>query len=203
MKTKQISKGFAVVPILIGVVVLIGLGGLGYYFVSNRLGIIKDSEGNIIRYKTDGEQVHLKDESGGEMVGGKNIKLPASFPKNVPVYSNLKLTVATTEGDSSMYQGSTKDEASKVLSWYKKELTKLGWQLDTSDDISVNLSNQTHAVGVNVLPTNDGVNNVMVLYMDKAANDLPDSNTLEDMNQESEAIKKQMEADGIEIPIFE
>ena len=85
-----------------------------------------------------GITVKGKTEEGKyEMTAGDEAELPEDFPDDVYIYgpSRTVMTMKVPEGHSVTL--STKDDKSKVLSAYKKEMTGRGWSEEGSMDMGI------------------------------------------------------------------
>jgi len=133
-KSKQIL-------IVVGVVLLAAIVVGGWYFYGNKKGTIIGEDGSKIKYTTDGKTTTAKSENG-TFATGENVKIPSDFPKNLPVYSGIKLEMAWSgsmnENDSESenikagYAGTIAKPCKEVFEWYKTELPKAGWKIDVS-----------------------------------------------------------------------
>lgn len=61
--------------------------------------------------------------------GGANAKIPEAFPKDVPLYPEMKLMLVQSAPDQQAYilQGQTTDSMDKVAAHIKKEAAAQGW----------------------------------------------------------------------------
>jgi hypothetical protein len=59
-----------------------------------------------------------------------NADLPDDFPKDVPVYSNMKVIFAAQFGSGYKVRGATQDDVATIDAFYKKHLADKGWARD-------------------------------------------------------------------------
>lgn len=71
-------------------------------------------------------QLEVTGNNGETATYGKDVKIPADFPKDIPIYANgtIVATVHTEQGSS--YTFTTKDSVDDVLAWFGGELSS-GW----------------------------------------------------------------------------
>ncbi|MCX5759060.1 MAG: hypothetical protein NTU83_11240 [Candidatus Hydrogenedentes bacterium] len=77
----------------------------------------------------DGQTTMTSQEGGAKSVVGKGAKVPDTFPKDIPVYAGVEVTMASENAadKSFMVQAATKDAVDVVSAYYKKELAGKGW----------------------------------------------------------------------------
>jgi len=138
------------VLIVVGVVLLAAIAVGGWYFYENTRGTVIGEDGSKIKYTTDGKTTTAKSENG-TFAAGENVKIPSDFPKNLPVYSGIKLDMAwngnmdendpESENIKAGYTGTIMKTCKDVSEWYRAELEKLGWKVDVSLNGGMTLSN--------------------------------------------------------------
>lgn len=147
------NNGFSGVIILIGIVLLIGVGGVAYYFSTNKEGSdnTSSSGGTLVRKESKGNQEIYKvdDET---IIVGDDITLPKDFPENVPVYPRSKIISAAYIDGQAHLQQTTNDAAEKVLEWYKKELMDAGWEVVVTSPDGITVENDELFGDVVILP---------------------------------------------------
>ncbi len=64
------------------------------------------------------------------VVGGEDAKIPDGFPKDVPLYPDMKLLVVQSmpEQEGYIIQARSDDSVDKVVAYLKKEVAAQGWQ---------------------------------------------------------------------------
>jgi hypothetical protein len=93
------------------------------------LGSIFKKATNNVDVKRNGGQVTIKSKDGENSVSaGDNVKLPADFPNDVPIYKPSTLKYAT-ESSKKNYSvaATTSSEPTAVIGYYNTELPKQGW----------------------------------------------------------------------------
>lgn len=80
-----------------------------------------------------GDQVNIStktDEGTVNMSVGEGATIPANFPKDVPLYPNLKVMVShvVVEQESYTVSGTVQDTVAKVAEFYTKEAEGQGWK---------------------------------------------------------------------------
>jgi hypothetical protein len=77
----------------------------------------------------DGVRMSGTAEDGTQvsMTTGEGTKLPADFPKDVPVPTDLVLSMATSAGEGTSVQGSSKMTVDALTAFYRKEAVAQGW----------------------------------------------------------------------------
>jgi hypothetical protein len=94
----------------------------------------KDASGNAYEVKSGGDKntVNFKQTGpdGMEMQIGENAKLPADFPKDVPVLDGLQLQMvqSSTEKKTFVVQGNSTTPIAKAAAFYKEKIAAQGWK---------------------------------------------------------------------------
>lgn len=74
------------------------------------------------------DKVSVKTKDGATTVAyGKSVKVPDSFPKDVPVYDGAMVITAMTVPNGFNLQLQTKDGLEKVAEFYKTRMRSEGW----------------------------------------------------------------------------
>lgn len=123
------KKGLPVAVVVVIVVAILGLVGGGYYFWTHKTRTY--SEGGVT-YKVTGDEKNatIKSEDGTQTNIGDKVKLPSNWPKNVPIYPDSTLTMASAkDGSDFAATMTTKDKTAAIITWYKAEVQKQGWKL--------------------------------------------------------------------------
>jgi len=79
----------------------------------------------------------MQDEKGeSTFARGENVKLPAGFPKDVPLYAKMTLVIASTQAQDEMFiiQATSADTMDQIAAFYKQEAPKQGWEEESSMD---------------------------------------------------------------------
>ena len=100
---------------------------VGQHVVS---GLVGAASGGKVSLTSSGETATITDTKTGSVSAyGANVKLPDSFPKDVPVPSNSTIMDATVDGTGKNAELGFKstDSASTVASFYETSLTAAGW----------------------------------------------------------------------------
>jgi hypothetical protein len=135
---------FVGVGCLVLLVVLGIAGSIIMKFFAKRVGMGILS--NVIESKTgvktnisDLEQgkMTFTDNKTGEKVDIGTGKIPDTFPKEFPVYPGTKVTSSLSGAASGKNNGfwltlSTADSVDKVSGWYKDQLAKNGWKIESN-----------------------------------------------------------------------
>ncbi|MFH1621276.1 MAG: hypothetical protein ABIB04_04300 [Patescibacteria group bacterium] len=137
------------VAFLIGVVLSVSLMGLGCNpfqkteeKVSQKIGesvaesMLEKATGGKVDVDTGNNQVVFKDNKTGNITAfGEDLKLPDNFPKDVPIYSGVKITsvIMDEQGDKAVSLSlKSTDNPVAVLGWYEKAIKDAGWDEQTS-----------------------------------------------------------------------
>lgn len=110
--------------------------------ISNKIGekvaegLIGQATGGDVDIKKDGDQITFKDDkTGATSAFGEDVKLPDDFPKEVLLYSGIKIsgvTLSRENGVGAWLMANSQDEMSKVVAWYDNETKDKGWTKDSS-----------------------------------------------------------------------
>ncbi len=109
-------------------------------------GAIKAKTGADVDVRVTDKGLSFNDpKSGASFVTGDNVAIPASFPKDVPIYTNGKPTsIQVIKTGSASLLFITSDDRAKIRDWYLAEADKGGWKIDgtmeAADNIIVSFS---------------------------------------------------------------
>lgn len=180
------DKGFSSIIILIVAVLFVGIAGTGYYFSRKSPATNK---GQIIKTQV------VKQEIAGNDKVGDNLKLPANFPKNIPVYPGAPITTINFDGKSEKggLTQETRDDMVKVAEWYKTEAIKLGWTVEISSADSITFKNKQNLLGHLGLTADSGKTDIEFATYSKEDFDMgngnkPDTNTILQQQKQSNKI---------------
>ena len=140
MKTKFLKRKL-ILPGLLGLALLAGgCGGSTEESTSDAASnviaetavkaALSESHKNVeVDIKGDGVHMSGTAEDGTQisMTTGEGTKLPADFPKDVPVPADLVLNMATSAGEGSSVQGTSKMSMDALTAFYRKEAVAQGW----------------------------------------------------------------------------
>lgn len=110
-------------------------------------------------------------KTGRSFAFGEQVTIPATFPKDIPVYPKATPTSATMTGETSGLLLVSTDERKTVRDWYATEAIAAGWKKDgvfeTADNIVMAFSRAenggTAKMTVTLPPrTVDGKTNVII-----------------------------------------
>ena len=78
----------------------------------------------------DGMQMNISGPDGStKMQSGPQAKVPEAFPKDIPLYPDLKLQmVVENDAQGFTVSGTTPDDMNKVADYFKKTCTDQGWK---------------------------------------------------------------------------
>ncbi|HOZ45950.1 MAG TPA: hypothetical protein PLO37_13435 [Candidatus Hydrogenedentes bacterium] len=108
----------------------------------------------------------MKSEDGQiNIAGGEEAKIPADFPKDVPLYADMKLTMVQTAGDQGMFMvaAETSDPIDKVAEFFKTQCSQQGWaeqmQMSQGEMRLQSYTKENRALNV-TLATEEGVTKI-------------------------------------------
>jgi major membrane immunogen (membrane-anchored lipoprotein) len=96
---------------------------------------VKGDKGNV-KVKVEGGKVTVKEEGGGEAeysVGG-GTKVPADFPKDVPLYKGATVVASVKQGKNFLVHLQTADEPKKAAAACKTAIEASGWTAEVAMD---------------------------------------------------------------------
>lgn len=84
---------------------------------------------------------------GMQMKVGNDAAMPDNFPKDVPVYNDLKLNLTQTTNDGIVIQGTVTDDMDTVSAFFKEQAVKQGWEeqssMNTTGDTAMTMLSYT------------------------------------------------------------
>lgn len=104
------------------------------------------------------------------MVTGEGAALPADFPKDAPVPSDLTVTMATTAGDGMSVQGTSKQSLEALTSFYREKAVAQGWTEAMNfgqPGVMQTLQYTKGDIALNVMMTKDDAGSVVTLTVAK------------------------------------
>jgi len=139
-KEKQIGLTFLAGLILVGLIFRLTGGSQPTLFGRsvfnrNRSSFSERVAGKILGSIT-GEKVEIDRDGSfklGEMTVGN--KLPKGYPRDVPLYAKAEIQsyLGVGNGENSTATFSSKDQPDTIIAFYERELTKHGWNHETSN----------------------------------------------------------------------
>lgn len=140
---KSNKKVITIVLVVVGVLVLLGIAGSiasTFLLKKGAESLIGAATGGAVEINTgSGDKADVKIKTkDGEITSGANQKMPADFPKSVPIYkADAKLVNVMTfntneKGKTFALYYELKDSPDKVFAFYEKELVTNGWEIVTS-----------------------------------------------------------------------
>jgi uncharacterized cupredoxin-like copper-binding protein len=90
----------------------------------------QDDDGKALKMKFGNESASIVSEDGAtEMLMGDAAKIPADFPKDVPVYPGMKLEMTVKNPQDGMFTltGTSADPLDKIAKFYKGKAAAGGW----------------------------------------------------------------------------
>lgn len=138
-KNKEGGKGLAIGSIVVSSILIIGYV-LIWVFVLGSLAMFNQAAQNAgVNVNTKTGTVTTKDANGNTTTTqtGSNVSLPSGFPSSMPIYPGAKLVSALKQNQSDYYVSATStDKSEKVAEYYKSELVKNGWTIDSTSENS-------------------------------------------------------------------
>jgi hypothetical protein len=129
----NISTSSALVPVLVAVS-LVGAGCWNPIDAAKEKvteGVVSGMTGGKVKMDaTDGGAVFTDPETGSKMAMGEDLEIPASFPKDVPIYAGAKakaIVMAESGDKNATISLATPDAPKAVADWYDKKLKDGGW----------------------------------------------------------------------------
>ncbi len=148
-KSGEGGKGLAKAAIIVASIIMLFwvlFIGIWVFAIGNA---VKDSGVNV-----SNGNVSVQGKDGESATFGTNAKLPEGFPSDVPIYEPSDIIAsATTKKDSYTVSLLTRDDVSKVSSFYDSKLPSNGWVKNT-DGGEINYSGgslQTYTKGSQTL----------------------------------------------------
>jgi hypothetical protein len=84
-----------------------------------------------VKVSEDGNNVtvDVAGPGGGKYQAGESVKLPADFPKDVPIYSGAKAKAVTTVQQAQNVHFEVSAAMEKVADFYDTEMPRQGWKV--------------------------------------------------------------------------
>lgn len=122
---------------------------------------IEKEGGGKVKVDLNQDSYTVTGEKGSTTVtGGKSAKVPESFPADVYVYKGAKVESSMEMPGAHSLALTTKDEASKVVEIYKKEMTGKGWKqeaaFETGEQVMLTYKKDKQTVMVSVTAQQGG-----------------------------------------------
>jgi len=119
------------------------------------------SKGESVSVDPFSKKVTIKGADGkGKGEFGEGVKLPAGFPKDVPLHKSGQVVAAFHQGDSFHVSVKTKDSAQKVIDAYSEKMKAEGWSQEQAMDLGaakmVHFTKEGRKVTVTATTTDDG-----------------------------------------------
>jgi len=157
-KSKEGGKGLATAAIVISVIIMLAQVLSLILFWGAIFSIDRAAKEAGVNVNTQSGTVTAT-KDGNTTTIGSDVKLPAGFPNDMPIYGGAKLTTANKSNEKEFYViGYTSDSPEKVSAYYKNTLPQKGWTIDNTNDTSsefgtgsyLELSNATQTAKVNI-----------------------------------------------------
>lgn len=150
---------FAIILVLFGAIGKVVYTKIGERVAAN---ILSKLVGTKVNVQNGGKKVTFKNNEGE--FSYEEGKLPASFPKDFPVYPKAKLTSSwyskTDKGNGVSVAWETSDSVNKVAEFYKDKLAKDGWKVSNSFDgegsSTISFEKETSSGFVGIAATSEG-----------------------------------------------
>jgi hypothetical protein len=95
-------------------------------------GLLSDKDVDV---DIDGDEVTIETEDGDITIASDEGKLPDGFPRDFPVYDDMKIGSTSRMGNeetvSYYVEAESRDDFDEVYEWYKAELEDEGWEITT------------------------------------------------------------------------
>ena len=92
---------------------------------------VEKQSGGKVKVDMSQGKVTVKD-GDATITSGGNVQVPASFPKDVPVYPNTQILNAMTSGDVVHLTLISKESMEKIAASYKEQMKQQGWKESAS-----------------------------------------------------------------------
>ncbi len=89
----------------------------------------KDGENVSVTMSKDSGNVQISNGTGGSMTMGDSAKVPDNFPKDIPIYTGLKIGMSSNDPAEGTFlvQGTTPDALDTVAAFYAKAMKDGAW----------------------------------------------------------------------------
>lgn len=120
--------------------------------------------GESFKMSTKDNSTSVEKSDGSKMVMGEAAAVPANFPKDVPLYEGMKLTMVAFDAPQEMFSisATTPDSVAKVADFYKEKAKANGWAEEVSiaqggDQMyTLGYSKEKRNLNVMVMKTDEG-----------------------------------------------
>ncbi len=110
---------------------------------------VEGASGGDVKVDTSSGSVSVTDKkTGTTSTGGDNVKLPAGWPSNVPLYPGARIGHAMVSGSTKSVTLVTKDPPAKVAEFYKKSGLKLESDMNLGAIQTMSFKNGSGTVNV-------------------------------------------------------
>lgn len=92
---------------------------------------VQQKSGGKVSVDMSQGKVTVKD-GNATITSGGNVQVPASFPKDVPVYPNTQVLNSMTAGDVVHLTLISKESMEKIAASYKEQMKQQGWKESAS-----------------------------------------------------------------------
>ncbi len=92
---------------------------------------VEQKSGGKVKYDASQGKVTVKD-GDATITSGGNVKVPDTFPKDVPVYPNAQVLNSVTAADIVHVTLISKDDIEKIVAAYKENMKQQGWKETTA-----------------------------------------------------------------------
>jgi hypothetical protein len=92
-------------------------------------------DGEVTVNKKSGEvtfETKTKDGNVKVSASETGVALPDGFPKDLPIYKDAKVQMATTQGKTMMVHLATTAPAAEALKYYQDQLKEQGWEIGST-----------------------------------------------------------------------
>lgn len=157
-KSKEGGKGLATAAIVISVIIMLVQVLSLVLFWGAIFSIDRAAKEAGVNVNTQSGTVTAT-KDGNTTTMGSDVKLPAGFPSDMPIYGGATLVTANKSNEKEFYIiGNSSDTPEKVAAYYKNTLPQKGWTIDNTSDTSsefgtgsyLELSNATQTAKVNI-----------------------------------------------------
>ncbi|MDO8528022.1 MAG: hypothetical protein Q7T03_10095 [Deltaproteobacteria bacterium] len=97
-------------------------------------------DGYNVEYSSDGQTATITDpKTGIKLMTGKDLKIPATFPTEFPIYQNGKVTLISPDPSFPMLSIESADAIPQAMGWFKEALPKQGWTISGEEQATPEL----------------------------------------------------------------
>lgn len=133
---------------------------------------IKEKTGEDVDVSITDTKIHIKSKEGKlSIAGGSNLKLPESFPDDIPLYPKAQPFAIYNSGKQASVQFKISDRTKNIVEFYKKALDEKGWAKEASMEIEnqffANYKKGNRYFQINVIPENERENILVITYTEE------------------------------------